>query len=77
MLAVLVAALSLAVWAAMGANRGWTKTTSTHMEKDPVTDIDFPVTEQRFSPGLEMLGGGFVLAAVLAVGSLFIPNNRT
>jgi len=62
----------LATWLALGANRGWTRTTHTRMEKDPVTEIDFPVIEKRFSPGVDLLAAGLLLAALLAGSSLFV-----
>jgi hypothetical protein len=55
-----------ALWFALGANRGWTKTTRTHMEKDAVTDLPYPVIEKHFSPGVEMLGAGLLISAALA-----------
>jgi len=68
------------VWVAFGANRGWTKTTHTHLEKDPVTEIEYPIVEKRFSPGVEMLAAGLLVSAALASISLFIrskPNRST
>jgi hypothetical protein len=65
--AVLLALVCIAVWFALGANRGWTKTTRTRMEKDPVADdMVYPVTERYFSPGVEALGVGLLLSAALA-----------
>ena len=69
-IAALLAILCLAVWIALGANRGWTKTTSTRMEKDPVTEIEYPVIAKHFSPGIEVLGIG-LLASVALVGLSF------
>ena len=69
---VFCAVISVAVWLALGANRGWTKTTRTRMEKDPVTEIEYPKVERRFSPGVELLGAGLVLSAVLAGVSFFV-----
>ena len=66
--------ISVVVWLALGANRGWTKTTRTHMEKDPVTEIEFPKVERHFSPGVELLGAGLVLSVVLAGVSFFIRS---
>ena len=66
--------ISVVVWLALGANRGWTKTTRTHMEKDPVTEIEFPKVERHFSPGVELLGAGLVLSVVLAGISFFIRS---
>ena len=74
MLAALLALGCVAAWLALGANRGWTRTSRTRMEKDPVTEIEFPIVEKRFSPGIEVLGGGLLGAAALAAASLFFRN---
>ena len=75
--ATVLAIACAAVWFALGANRGWTKTTRTEMKKDPVTDIDYPVVEKHFSPGVEALGAGLLLSAVLAGASFaFKPKPK-
>jgi hypothetical protein len=76
--AVFVVLAALAAWAATGANRGWTKTTHTRMEKDPVTEIEYPVTEKRFLPGIDVLAGAFLVAALLGISSVVVPkkNNK-
>jgi hypothetical protein len=56
----------VALWLALGANRGWTKTTTTQMKKDPVTEIDYPVITKHFSPGVDALGVGLLFAAALS-----------
>jgi hypothetical protein len=55
MASVTLAIVGLAAWFVLGANRGWTKTTQTKMQKDPVTEIDYPVIEKRFLPGIDLL----------------------
>ncbi len=66
MLALLVAVTGLVGWLVGGRNMGWTKTSVTHIEKDPVTEIEFPKFEKKFVPGVELL------AVVLAgAGMLF------
>ena len=70
----------MAAWLGLGANRGWTKTTKTRVQKDPVTEIEYPIVEKRFSPGVEMLAAGLLVSAALASVSLFIrskPNRST
>jgi hypothetical protein len=64
-LAALILMATLATWAAKGANRGWTKTSVAVKTTDPVTGIDAITYEKRFLPGVDFLGGGLVLAAVL------------
>ncbi len=64
--ALVLGASFVALWLALGANRGWTKTTRTQMTKDPVTEIDYPLIEKHFSPGVEALGAGLFISAALA-----------
>lgn len=67
MAAAFLALIFIGIWLAAGANRGWTKTTRTRMEKDPVADdLLYPVTEKHFSPGVELLGAGLFLSGALA-----------
>ena len=75
--AVLCALISVSVWLAFGANRGWTKSTRTQLKKDPVTEIDYPVVEKHFSPGVDLLGIGLVATAALAAVSFaFKTKNK-
>ena len=74
-LGLVLAVACVAAWVFLGANRGWTKTTRTQMEKDPVTEIEFPKTEKHFSPGVELLGVGLLISAALA-GSSFLFRNQ-
>lgn len=69
--------LCLALWIALGANRGWTKTTHTRMEKDPVTEIEYPIVAKHFSPGVDVLGAGLLFSAVLAgISFAFKPKPK-
>ena len=71
-LGVVTAVVVVAVWVASGANRGWTKTTTSEMLKDPVTEIEYPRPRQTiFSPGVEVLGSGLALAVVFVIASFF------
>ena len=74
--AALLAFLCVAGWIVLGANRGWTRTTQTRMELDPVTEIEFPVVEKRFSPGVELLAAGLSISAALAGVSLFVRTKQ-
>ena len=76
MAAALLAFLCVAGWIVLGANRGWTRTTQTRMELDPVTEIEFPVVEKRFSPGVELLAAGLSISAALAGVSLFVRTKQ-
>ena len=73
-----LAVLCVSAWLAGGANPGWTKTTRTEMRHDPVTTLDYPVVEKSFSPGVELLGVGGLLALALAGGAFaFKPKTKT
>jgi hypothetical protein len=76
---VTCAVVCVAAWLALGANRGWTRTSQTYTKMDPVTEIEYPVIEKRFSPGIELLAAGLLVSAALATVSLFIrskPNQH-
>jgi hypothetical protein len=62
----------LSWWAAAGMNLGWTKTSVSTMETDPVTGIDYPVWKKQFVPGIDLLAVGTGCAAVL-IGISFLP----
>ena len=73
-LAAVLAILCVAGWIVLGANRGWTRTTRTRIEKDPVTEIEFPKVEKHFSPGVDLLAVGLLFSFTLAVSSIFAQN---
>jgi hypothetical protein len=74
-LGVITAVVVTSVWLAAGANRGWTKTTTSEMLKDPVTEIEYPGPRKTtFSPGIEVLGSGWALAVVFVIASFFIKS---
>ena len=75
-LALGLAADAMAGWLALGANRGWTKTSVTRWQKDPVTEIDGPVIEKKFVPGLDLLAVCLVGALALFAGSLFVSRTK-
>ena len=63
---------AVVVWAATGANRGWTRTLVEKRTLDEVTGIEGITQEKRFQPGIDFLGAAFGIAVVLAGASLFI-----
>jgi hypothetical protein len=71
-----LAAAVVAGWLLLGANRGWTKTTVTRWQKDPVTEIDGPVVVKKFVPGLELLTVGLAGALVLFIVSQFVSKTK-
>ena len=74
--ALSLAAAIVAGWLALGANRGWTKTTVTQWQKDPVTEIDGPVIEKKFVPGIDLLVVCLAGALALFVVSLFVSKTK-
>ena len=69
-MALCIAVSSLGGWATLGANRGWTKTSIDHKHLDAVTGLEYPVSENRFVPGIDLLALSWTSAAVLFGGSL-------
>jgi hypothetical protein len=76
-LACLVLVTALALWAATGANRGWTKTTVPVKKTDEVTGITVDEYQKRFVPGVDFLGAALVGAGILAGASFFFRNKQT
>ena len=75
--AVGLAAASALLWLALGPNLGWTKTTVTRWQKDPVTEIDGPIIEKRFVPGIDLLAICFTTSVALFAGSFFVRKSST
>lgn len=65
-----LALLSLFIWTERGANRGWTKTSVYHEKEDRVTGLKYQTIEDRFVPGVDLLGGALIVATILFAGSL-------
>jgi thymidine phosphorylase len=75
---VLVVALAtVGVWLATGAHRGWTRTSETVMEVEPITGLEHPVETKKFVMGVELLGAGLGLAFALAGGSFLFKSKQT
>ena len=72
--ALLVALGAVALWAARGANRGWTKTQVQVTTLDEVTGLEGVSYQDRFVPGVDFVGGALLGAGVLAGASLLIRN---
>ena len=78
-LRILAVALALAVivtWAALGANRGWTKTSRTVKTLDEVTGIEGITYEKKFLPGVDFLGAG-LFAAIIVTGVSFLLRAKS
>jgi len=74
----LAAAAVVAVvgWLGFGENRIWTQTTVTRWQKDPVTEIDGPVVEKKFVPGLDLVAVCLTGALALFIASLFVSKTK-
>jgi hypothetical protein len=73
--ALVSALLILAFWFVKGRNPGWTKTSVLHTEKDPVTELEKQVYEDRFVPGVDFLAAGLGVAILMA-GCSFLVRAR-
>jgi len=77
-IAILLALGIVASWAALGANRGWTKTSREVRQLDEVTGIEGITNVKTFVPGVDFLGAGLLAAVGLVGASLFFRNpNQT
>ena len=75
LLALTVAAVGF--WAAAGANRGWSKTSVPKKSLDEVTGIEGVTYEDRFVPGVDLLGAAVLGAGILTGISFLFRNNAT
>ena len=73
-LAAVIALAVVATWAALGANRGWTKTEQDVKTLDEVTGIEGITHVTTFQPGLDFLGAGLLGTGVLAGGSFLFRS---
>lgn len=76
LLAIFLFLVTTTVWFAGGAHRGWTRTTITEMRYDEFTGIEYPVQRDAFVPGVDLLGAGFLAAAVIGSASLIGSRRR-
>ncbi len=72
--ALLVALSAVALWAARGAHRGWTKTHQQVKTVDEVTGLEGVSYQERFTPGVDFLGGALLGAGVLAGATLLMRS---
>jgi len=69
--------LTLAVWLVTGAHTGWTRTSTTIMKIDPITEIEYPETQKKFIAGVELVGAGLVAALALLGCSFLFKQHST
>jgi hypothetical protein len=78
-LLIIAAGLAVAavlLWAGLGANRGWTKTSVPQTTVDEVTGLEAITYESRFMPGVELLGAGLLGAMALAGFSFLFRKQK-
>ncbi len=68
--ALIVAVATAGYWAAQGAHRGWSQNRVPVKSVDEVTGLEHVTYEDRYVPGVDFLGGGLLVAGVLAGASL-------
>lgn len=64
-------------WAAKGAHTGWSQNKVPVKQTDEITGIEYVTYEDRFVPGVEILGAGTGLATGLFVVSLLFNSKTT
>jgi len=74
--ALCLAAAVVTGWLALGANRGWTKTSVTRWQKDPVTEIEGPIVETKLVPGIDLLAVCLAGTLALFIVSLFVAKTK-
>lgn len=75
-LSLLLLLAIVAYWLSAGANRGWTKTSVPVTIVDEITGIEGVVYEDRFVPGIEFLGGGFLGGGLLLAASYLFKRKH-
>jgi hypothetical protein len=73
--AITALVITLGTWVATGSHVGWTQTSIVKIQHDEITGIDFPVRQDAFIAGVEVLAAGFAAASALA-GLSFLPRLR-
>lgn len=76
LLALIVAVGAIGIWAALGANRGWTRTSEPVKTVDEVTGLEGIQYQQKFVPGVDLLAVGLLGSVMLAGSSLFFRKRQ-
>jgi hypothetical protein len=68
---------AIAFWAAAGANRGWTKTRVPVKVVDQTTGLEGVQWQEKFVPGVDLLGAALLGAGVLTgISFLYRPKSK-
>lgn len=70
-IAIVIALATLTVWVATGADRGFSKTSVAVERTDDVTGLTYRDYERRFVAGVDILGVGLGVSALLFGASRF------
>lgn len=73
--AITALVITLGTWIATGSHTGFTQTSIVQMQHDEITGIDFPVHQDAFIAGVELLAVG-VAGAIALAGLSFLPRVR-
>jgi hypothetical protein len=74
---LLVVLATVTYWAATGLNLGWSKTSVPITVLDEITGIEGVTYADKFVPGVDFLGVGLALAAVLTAVSFLSKTKPT
>jgi hypothetical protein len=66
-----------AFWVNGGSHTGWSMNKVPVILTDEITGIEYTEYEDRYVPGIEVLGGGWVAALVLGGISVFIKSRQS
>jgi hypothetical protein len=75
-LAVLSAMAIIACWLSLGAHMGWSQTGVSIERADPVTEMTFTDSEERFLPGLDFLAAGLLGCAAIFALTFLVPRSE-
>ncbi len=75
-LALALAVGALGLWASLGANRGWTRTTVPVKTVDEVTGIEGIQYQEKFVPGIDLLGAALLGSAICAGSSVLFRKKQ-
>ena len=72
--ALVIGCSGLVLWLVGGLHMGWSKSTETRTEIDEVTGLEYPVTENKYVLGVELLGATLAVSSGLFGLSLAFRN---
>ena len=65
LVALVIGCSGLILWLVGGLHMGWSKSTETRTEIDEVTGLEYPVTENKYVLGVELLGATLAVSGGL------------